>query len=265
MRKKTISVLVVFVIGLLARGQMTKAEVIYQTDFSTDPEWVTDQPSNYYWNETAESYFVHNTNTYPGYHPNRYAGKTIEQPFDSFELQWDIQVTQCDWSAGLYFGIWDSSLQEPSQGGEYIMGVIGRSDGGRVITLTIGANGINAEAGTAWQTNPWSLSEWYTFKLSYDSDTEIADMDVFDRDTAQSIWSNTLAVPGGGFTHDLLFLGSNLGPVGSHGYSGISSTAVIEANLDNVQLVPEPGTILLLGLGGVVLRKSRKKIGTETD
>ena len=211
-------------------------QVVYQTDFSTDPGWTTDQPQSYYWNQPAGSYFVHNTNTYPGYYPNRYAGKTMDQPDGSFELQWDIQVTQCDWSAGLYFGLWDSSLQEPGQAGEFIMAVIGRSDGGRVITLTVGANGIGAEAGTAWQTNPWSLNKWYTFKISYDSDTKVANLEVFYRDTAQQIWSNTLAVPGGGFTKDLEFLGSNLGMVGSHGYSGINPGAVLNANLDNVVL-----------------------------
>ena len=79
-------------------------QVVYQTDFSSDPGWITDQPQNYYWNEPTESYFVHNTNTYPGYFPNRYAGKTMDQPVDSFELRWDIRVSKNDWSGGIYFG-----------------------------------------------------------------------------------------------------------------------------------------------------------------
>ncbi|MCX5633860.1 MAG: PEP-CTERM sorting domain-containing protein [Phycisphaerae bacterium] len=243
---------VVLVIGIV--GICSAATVPYSTDFSTDPGWVTDQPSNYYWNSTAGSYYIHNTNTYPDYYPNRYAGKTMSQPVDSFELRWDVNVTRCDWSSGLYFGVWDSSLQETSQGGEFIFAVIGRADGGHCISFDVAANGIGAEAGTY---PGWSLNEWYTFKISYDSDTKIAALEVLDRDTAQSIWSSTLAVPGGGFTKNLQFLGSNLGMVGSHGYSGIDRNAVLEANLDNVQVIPEPATILLLTLGGIILRKKR--------
>jgi len=215
--------------------------VNYSEDFSSDPGWTTDQTENYYWNQPTGSYFIHNSNTYPGYFPNRYAGKTLIQPVDSFELRWDIKVTQCDWSAGLYFGVWDSSREVPSQGGEYIFAVIGRADGGHCIAFEVGANGIGDEAGTF---PGWSLNEWYTFKIGYDSDTEIAILEVFDRDTGQSIWSTTLTVPGGGFTRDLQFLGSNLGFVGRYGCPGFSCSAVLEAYIDNVVLsIPEPPTI----------------------
>jgi len=234
--------------------------VTYSTDFSTDPGWVTDQSSNYYWDEPTESYFIHNTNTYPDYYPNRYAGKTLSQPVDSFELQWDILVSRNDWSCGIYFGIWDSSLKEPGwgQGGEYIMGVMGVSDGGYCITLTIGANGISAEAGTS-SPNLWSLEKEYTVDLKYFFDSETATMEVFDKSSGTSFWYNTLAVPGGGFTRDLQFLGSNYGMVGSHGYSGIDPDAVLEAYLDNVCLIPEPATLLLLGLGGLLFRRQRSE------
>jgi hypothetical protein len=174
------------IFGAVGTAAANNWQVVYQTDFSTDPEWITDQPQNYYWNQPAGSYFVHNTNTYPGYFPNRYAGKTMDQPVGSFELRWDIQVTQCDWSSGLYFGVWDSSLNwyvncydTPAQVGEYIIVVIGSADAGRLINFYVAANGIYVYASTYPQ---WSLNEWYTFKLRYDSLTEIANIDVFDRD-----------------------------------------------------------------------------------
>ncbi len=240
MKTKTclINFVIIYALGWASLPALADT-VAYCTDFSTDPGWVTDQASNYHWNEPMGSYFVHNTNTYPGYYPNRYAGKTMEQPVGSFELQWDVQVTRCDWSAGLYFGIWDRSLREWGwgYGGEFIFAVIGRADCGHVIAFEVGANGAGAEEGTCLG---WSLNGWYTFKVGYDSDTEVANLEVLDRASAESIWSSTLAVPGGGFTKDLQFLGSNLGMVGSHGYSGISPSAVLEANLDNVVLCPEP-------------------------
>jgi hypothetical protein len=233
--------------------------VPYSTDFSTDPGWVTDdQPQNYYWDEPTESYFVHNTNTYPDYYPNRYSGKTLSQPVDSFKLRWDINVSRNDWSCGIYFGIWDSSLEEVSQGGEHIYGGMGIGDSGYITFFDVGAHGVHAEASTPWQANPWSLHKWYTVELEYDFPTEIARMEFFDTATAESIWSATLAVPGGGFTRDLKFLGSNYGWVGRNGYSGIDPGAVLEANLDNVQLTPEPATLLLLGMGGLALLRKRR-------
>ena len=242
--KRQFFLTMVLTIGLVGFNQAIA--VTYCTDFSTDPGWTTDQPSNYHWDEPTESYFIHNTNTHPCYYPNRYAGKTLNQPVDSFELQWDVNVTRCDWSSGLYFGVWDSSLNwyvncydTPAQVGEYIIAEIGSVDGGRIITFWVAANGIYVYASTYTQ---WSLNEWYTFKISYDSDTKIAMLEVFDRDTAQSIWTSTLAVPGGGFTRDLQFLGSNLGFVGrcNSGCPGFSCSAVLEANIDNVCIVSEP-------------------------
>jgi len=241
--------LIFFVLSLLSFCPLALSETVpYSTDFSTDPGWVTDQPSNYYWDAATGTYFVHNTNTYPGYYPNRYAGKTLIQPVDSFKLQWDIKVTQCDWSGGLYFGIWDSSLKQWDQGGEYIRAVIGSADGGRLINFCVAANGVGTEVSIYPQ---WSLNEWYTFKIDYESDTKIAALEVFDRDTAQSIWSTTLAIPGGGFTHDLQFLGSNLGMV-SYG------AAVLNANLDNVQLTPEPAIEALVDINPDSLNKNSK-------
>jgi hypothetical protein len=234
----------VFGLILSVAGTVTATgwEVVYQTDFSTDPGWITDQPQNYCWNQPGGSYFVHNTNTYPGYFPNRYAGKTMDQPVGSFELRWDIQVTRCDWSAGLYFGVWDSSLEVPTQGGEWIMCVMGRADAGHCINFQVAANGIETYASTY---PGWSLNKWYTFKVNYDSDAEVANLEVFDRATGQCIWSPTLTVPGGGFTKDLQFLGGNLGFVGRYGCPGFSCSAVWEANLDNIVLsVPAVGPVI---------------------
>lgn len=230
--------------------------VPYSTDFSTDPGWTTDQPSNYYWDSAGESYFMHAINTYPGYNPNRYAGRTLPQPVDSFELQWDVKVTQCDWSSGLYFGVWDSSLQgSSSQGGESIRAVIGRADQGRFFNFEVTANG----SGVASSVYPgWLLDTQYTFKISYDSEVQVANLSVLETVSAQEIWNSTLLVPGGGFTRDLQFLGSNLGMVGMYGYSGLSSSAAINANIDNVQLVPEPATLSLLVLGGLAAMRKRR-------
>jgi len=50
--------LTICVFGLILSSAGTAAantwQVVYQTDFSIDPGWTTDQPANYYWDTASE-------------------------------------------------------------------------------------------------------------------------------------------------------------------------------------------------------------------
>jgi hypothetical protein len=83
--------------------------------------------------------------------------------------------------------------------------------------------------------------------------------EVADRTGGNSIWnSGPISVPGG-FTRELIFLGGSHYGVGDWtGYNGCDPYAIAEADIDNV-IIPEPATILLLGLGGLALLRKRRK------
>jgi hypothetical protein len=213
-------------------------QVVYQTDFSTDPGWVTDQPANYYWDAASQTYHIQPEHHYPGYQPSRYAYKLLDEPVaGSFELQWDIKPTRCDWSIGIYFGIRDENLR---LGSHDIQAVFGNPDGGHMY----GA-GANGACGPAYQDTyvGWAV-QWYTCKLTYDAGTTMMTFDIRDQGSASSIWTCTMPVPCG-LTNDLKYLGSSSGGIGDNGtYPGINPWAVAEAYIDNVVLlVPFAGPV----------------------
>ena len=214
-------------------------QVIYQTDFSTDPGWTTDQPANYYWDAASQTYHIQPEHHYPGYQPSRYAYTLLPEAIEgSFELRWDIKPTRCDWSIGIYFGIRDENLR---LGSHDIQAVFGNPDGGHMY----GA-GANGACGPAYQDTyvGWAV-QWYTCKLTYDAGTQMMTFDIRDQGSASSIWTCTMPVPCG-LTNDLKYLGTSSGGIGDNGtYPGINPWAVAEAYIDNVVLsVPAVGPVI---------------------
>jgi hypothetical protein len=236
------------------------AIVPYSTDFSTDPGWVTDQPSNYYWDAASQTYHVQPEHQYPGYTPSRYAYKQLPEAVGSFELQWDLEITRCDWSISIPFGIYDSSLnryaRDTSNLGQFVLGLAGNPDPGHMWNLIVsGKDGYAEGPGTG----TWDFDTWYTCKLSYHASTYLASFDVWKRVDGSSVWTADVSVPGG-FSNDLVRLGTSSSGIGDDGqYPGISPSAVAGGYIDNVNLTPEPATLLLLGLGGLLLRRKRSK------
>ena len=85
--------------------------MLYQTDFSSDPGWTTDRPSDYYWDATGQCLHFTVRNEIPsGTHPNRYFYTVLPHAVPSFTITWDEKVTQDMWSANVRFGIYDSQL-----------------------------------------------------------------------------------------------------------------------------------------------------------
>jgi len=210
-------------------------QVVYQTDFSTDPGWVTDQPTNYYWNQTAWTYHARVENNAPAYRPNRYFYTPVTWTGDSFEIQWDIKMTRVDWSAGVSFGLFDENIAFAGfNGGQGVCLEFANPDAGRLLWLYICGGGGLASASSPGGT--YAVNTLYTCKISYDAGARQIKAELLVHGTGASVWSKTLSVPGG-FTQPLTKLGGSrcgFGEVG--GYSGVDRWGVAEAEIDNVVL-----------------------------
>jgi hypothetical protein len=83
--------------------------VIYQTDFSTDPQWRTSQPRLYYWDRMNKSYHF-KSDTSLGY-------AEINVPYSEtpFRLEYDITIPHADPGSLVRFGMSQYNTSENSQ------------------------------------------------------------------------------------------------------------------------------------------------------
>ena len=207
-------------------------QVPYQTDFSADPGWVTDQPSNCYWNQSAGTYHAKVENNAPAYSPNRYFYQPVTWTGDSFEIQWDIKMTRADWSAGVSFGLFDENIGFAGWGGgQGVCLEFANPDAGRLLWLYIYGGGGLASASSPGGT--YAVNAPYICKLSYNAGTGEITAELRGQGYPTAIWSKTLAVPGG-FTRPLTKLGGSRSGFGETGYGGVNQWGVAEAEIDNV-------------------------------
>ena len=82
-------------------------QVVYQTDFSTDPGWTTDDSNLYYWDSSDSTYFTDQVSISYGGH---YAGYDAGYDGGSFLLEWDAIVYFTQYCSGFFFGLYDSDF-----------------------------------------------------------------------------------------------------------------------------------------------------------
>ena len=258
--KIRVVVLLLAVISVGGLSRIASGYDIYNTSFSTDPGWITDQPGNYMWDADTQSYSARVENHWPGYSPSRYFYHQINDTTGGFTLQWDTKLTRVDWSAAVLFGLMDSHLYGGggAGNGNEVYVVYANPDQGNTIAIYIGGSAGGAEAGSSG--GVFALNQWYSNTITYDPALNEVAFVAKNRDTNAIVWSANLSVPGGGFSTDLDRIGgSNSGMAVGGIYNGVSETAIATGYIDNVALTPEPATLSLLALGGLAMVRRRRK------
>lgn len=234
---------------IAAPALATQWYTVYETDFSSDPGWVTNDPSNQYWDPAWEAY--HHKMWDAG---NQYA--YIEVPFlagRSYKLGFDIFVTQCDWGGNLRFGLGDGDMDTYSPVTWWV-GYHNVDQGSTAyLTYSDDQGGSGCHSG---QPAPFVLSEWYHNTAIYDAQSGTLSLTVTRVSDGSLVGTPLLSGVGGFAGINRLYM-SSIGDDYAPGRTG-------EGYIDNVQLstVPEPGTLLLLapgllGIAGVLPRRRR--------
>jgi hypothetical protein len=159
----------------------------YSHDFSTDPSWITNDSSWFYWNSPLETY--HLTTISNG--SSKYTYTNIDWSDQSFAFKYDIKITQDGYGSGIWFGVYSTGMRNYHD--NHVVAHLGRDDGGHNIFLFTCANNIpDQSTGINY---PWPMNTWFRVEVYYDAPTNSALMIVMNKATGDtlSLLSNTLA------------------------------------------------------------------------
>jgi hypothetical protein len=221
---------------------------VYQSDFSTDPNWITNDGSLNYWNSSGQAYHVSSYDT-----GNQYAYVNVSlTPGFSYRLQFDAYITRTDWAGDVRFGLGDPDMNV-SAPATLLVGYWDQDFGGQVVgQFYTDSDGGSFHSGGSY-VGQFALNTWYhnDFVLSRSANT--LTLTVTRVSDGALIGTQTRTGVGGFNNLDRLYM-SSIGDTYAPGATG-------EGLLDNVALyeaVPEPSTLALLALGGVALLGLRR-------
>lgn len=201
----------------------TNWQIVYQTDFSSDQGWTTNNANRYYWRPSDSTYYVSQVNVnYGGYYAYYNAGYNA----GPFLLEADIIIDSAQYAAGFHFGLFDNDLYTEQIYCVYL--VFGVEDRGNVpFVQCYSSTGHGADIELDSQ---WELGIWYHVTIEYNKDDSTVKVDVTYRSTGQQFFS--LCVTNvGSFPVDMGLVGTSNLRNGLFQCNGCHS----ECRIDNVR------------------------------
>ena len=181
--------------SLQALSDNNAVNVIYQTSFSSNPHWITNNPSTNYWNPNLE---VYNFSVEPS--TGGYAYTPVDYERGSFTLDYDLFLTEVDEGATFRFGLSGTEM-DPSKAPN-VLTVFDNGKYGRIMWLHVVTPGsklleVNSQYAatdmgpTAYNgpTVKYELNKNYHVTVKYEDDRKIVTMYVTEKLTGKNIWS----------------------------------------------------------------------------
>jgi hypothetical protein len=223
-----------FIPSLQALSDDNAVNVIYQTSFSADPHWTTNNPSTNYWDPNKEMYHFSVEPSTGGY-----AYTPVEYERGSFTLDYDLFLTQVDEGATFRFGLSGSEM-DPSKAPN-VLSIFDNGKYGRIMWLHVVTPGsklleVNSqhaanEMGPTAYNGPtvnYELNKTYHVNVNYEDDRKIVTLSVSEKLTGKNIWSYYISTNENLNGMNRLYVGSK----GDYGMMNIYALGYI----DNVRL-----------------------------
>jgi hypothetical protein len=173
----------------LGAAQTTTAQtVIYQSAFSTDPQWTTNNPSLDYWDGSTGTYHFSIEPSNGGY-----AYVSVPYTGGSFTLEYDVLLQKVDPGTTFRLGFSGTDMDR-SEGPNVLTEFTNAKDGQlfwlRVITPGQKLTEVSSQSGSyGGPTVTYALNTTYHVMVMYDNDTEIVNEQVTDKASGQVVWT----------------------------------------------------------------------------
>jgi hypothetical protein len=234
--------LLVLISPLQAASDDNTVNVIYQTSFSADPHWVTNNPTTNFWDPNAGNYHFSIEPSTGGY-----AYTEVDYERGSFIFDYDLTLTRLDEGATFRFGMSGAEM-DPSKGAN-VLTQFTNAKFGRIMWLHLVTPGnkimeMNSQSGDTLSSGPaaysgptvkYELNKTYHVTVNYDDDHKILSMRVNEKLTGKEIWGYFINTGENLHGMNRVYLGSK----GDYGAMYVFAVGYI----DNVRLTtPTPVT-----------------------
>ncbi len=240
----SVAILLLFLsaVPVMADDQSAGKEqvIIYQTDFSTNPNWQTNNPSRYYWDANSQMYHYLVQGGTGGY-----AFVPVNYDNGPFTLEYDWYPVRTDKDTSFQFGIGSKEMDITQ--GVNVLSMFPYQKYGKLMSLQVISQSNNKlEIDSAHEsyngpTVNFDDNQSYHVTVRYSKDLQNADMRVSYKDNQTTVWSSYLNLGTELHTMNRLYISS----IGFYG----NMSGYAEGYIDNVTLytmqdvTPVPTTV----------------------
>jgi hypothetical protein len=221
--------LLVLIPPIQAISDANSARVIYQTSFTSDPRWDTNNPSTNYWDPNMEMYHFSIEPSTGGY-----TYTPIDYNRGSFTLEYDMILNRIDDGATFRFGMSGKEMDPSKAPNVLTMFTNDQAKYGQIMWLhlvTPSSKLVEVSSQTSSEPGAYSgptvkyeINKTYHITVNYDDDHKTLSMDVKEKITGNDIWSYYISTTENLNGMNRLYLGSK----GDYGRMGIYAQGYID-------------------------------------